>query len=101
MKVRVFGLALAPWRFLVVSVANFSFALSAGGAWFPSATANSSLLGLLLSAQVVSFGLLLGAVSFFYAGVRSWKPDWTNAAILLNAAVLGSYVGNQLGGLCT
>ncbi|MCO6058498.1 hypothetical protein NG726_17715 [Pseudomonas sp. MOB-449] len=99
MKVRVFGLALAPWRFLVVSAANFTFALSAGGAWFPSATANSTLPGLLLSAQVVSIGLLLGAASFFYVGVRNWRPRWTNAAVLFNAAILGGYVGNQLGGL--
>lgn len=99
MKVRVFGLALAPWRFLVVSAASFSFALSAGGAWFPTATAESSPLGLLLSAQVVSFGLLLGAAAFLYVGVRGWKPRWTNAAVLFNAAMLGSYVGNQFGGL--
>jgi hypothetical protein len=99
MKVRVFGVTLAPWRFLVVSAANFSFALSAGGAWLPTATADTPLLSLLLSAQTVSFGLLLGAASFFYVGVRNWRPRWKNAAILFDAAILGGFVGNQLGGL--
>ncbi|MCY1423191.1 hypothetical protein D9M71_388980 [compost metagenome] len=99
MKVRVFGLALTPWRFLVVSVANFIFALTAGGAWFPIASVDSPLLDMLLSAQAVSLVLLIGAATFFYTGVRSWRPYWTNASILINAAVIGGYVGNQLGGL--
>ncbi|MCY1271346.1 hypothetical protein D9M69_544810 [compost metagenome] len=101
MKVRVFGLSLAPWRFLVVSAANFSFALTAGGAWFPSVTTDSSVLGVLLSAQAVSIGLLLGAASFLYVGVRNWSPRWTNASVLFNAALLGGYVGSQLGSLYT
>lgn len=103
-KVRILGLSLAPWRFGVVAATGFVFALTAGGAWLPMANVCSTLLDILLSAQGVSFGLLIGAALFLYAGVLNWRPVWTPVVVFFNAAVLGSYFGNQvlpllLGGL--
>ncbi|MCY1308146.1 hypothetical protein D9M70_581330 [compost metagenome] len=102
--IRILGLSLSPRGFYVVAASSFVFALTAGGAWFPMANACSTLLDILLSAQVVSFGLLIGAALFLYAGVLNWRPVWTRVVVFFNAAVLGIYLGNQvlpllLGGL--
>lgn len=96
MKVRVFGLSLMPWRFGVVSVCCFVFALTAGGAWLPMAKVGSSPLELLFSAQALSFVLLIGAALFLYLGVRNGLPDWKRSAVFFNAAVLAAYVGHQI-----
>jgi hypothetical protein len=95
-KVRVFGLSLTPWRFVVVAACFFAFALSAGGAWLPMAKPNSNPLNLLFSAQVVTFVLLIGAALFSYAGALKALPEWKREAVFFNATVLGSYVGHQL-----
>ena len=95
-KIRVFGLALKPWRFAVVAVCGFVFALTAGGAWFPMAKVGNSPLDLLFSAQGVTFGLLIGATLFLYSGVRKGRPAWKRPTAVFNVAVLGSYAGRQL-----
>ncbi|MDY7566835.1 hypothetical protein QN400_24590 [Pseudomonas sp. RTC3] len=95
-KIRVFCLVFAPWRFAVVAVSAFVFALTAGGAWFPMATVGSRTLDMLFSAQVVSFELLVGATIFLYVGVRNGQPAWRHKVVFFNAAILGSYVGNEL-----
>ncbi|MBN3967546.1 hypothetical protein IMW75_20000 [Pseudomonas gregormendelii] len=95
-KIRVIGLSLTPWRFGVVAICNFVFALTAGGAWLPTANADSNPFDMLFSAQVVSFALLIGAVLFFYAGVRNGLSAWKREAVFFNAVVLGGYAGNQL-----
>jgi len=95
-KIRVFCLVLAPSRFAVVAACGFVFSLTAGSAWLPTAKPGSTLLDLLFSAQVVSFGLLIGATLFLYIGVRNGRSAWRNEVIFFNAAVLGSYDGNQL-----
>ena len=95
-KIRVFGLSLTPWRFGVVAICGFVFAITAGGAWLPTANAGSSPLRILLSAQVASFVLLLGAALFLYAGMRNWQPTWKRNVVFFNVVVLGTYLGNQL-----
>ena len=95
-KIRVFCLVFAPWRFAVVAVSAFVFALTAGGAWFPMATVGSRPLDMLLSAQVISFVLLVGAALFLYVGVRNGHPAWRRNVVFFNAAMLGSYAGNEL-----
>ena len=95
-KIRVFCLVLAPWRFAVVAACSLVFALTAGGAWFPMATVGSGPLDMLFSAQVVSFELLVGATLFLYVGVRNGQPAWRHKVVFFNAAILGSYAGNQL-----
>ena len=96
MKVRVFGLALTPWRFGVVAACGLMFALTAGGAWFPIAHVGGRPLDLLFSAQGVTFALLIGATLFLYLGVRNDLPAWKHPAAVFSLAVLGSYAGRQL-----
>jgi hypothetical protein len=95
-KIRVFGLSLTRWRFVVVAACFFVFALTAGSAWLPMAKVDSNPLDLLFSAQVVSFMLLIGAALFSYAGALKTLPAWKLEVVFFNTAVLGSYVGNQL-----
>lgn len=95
-KIRVFCLVFAPWRFAVVAVSGFVFALTAGGGWFPMATVGSRPLDMLFSAQVVSFVLLVGAALFLYVGVRNGHSAWRRNVVFFNAAILGSYAGNEL-----
>jgi hypothetical protein len=95
-KIRVFGLALTPWRFGVVAACGFMFALTAGGAWFPIAKVGGRALDLLFSAQMVSFVLLIGATLFLYLGVRDSLPAWKRQTAFFSLAVLGGYAGRQL-----
>lgn len=95
-KIRIFCLALAPLHFAVVAACGFVFSLTAGGAWLPIANPGSTPIDLLLSAQVASFGLLIGATLFLFIGVCNGRPAWRHQVTFFNAAVLGSYVGNQL-----
>jgi len=95
-KIRIFGLSLTRWRFVVVAACFFVFALTAGGAWLPMAKVDSNPIDLLFSAQVVSFALLIGAALFSYAGARKALPAWKCETVLFNAVVLGGYAGNQL-----
>jgi hypothetical protein len=95
-KISVFGLLLAPWRFAVVVVCEFVFAITAGGAWFPIAKIGGRPLDLLFSAQGVTFGLLIGATLFFYSGVRNGRPAWKRQTAVFNVAVLGGYASTQL-----
>ena len=95
-KIRIHGLSLSRWCFVVVAACFFAFALTAGGAWLPMAKPNSNPLNLLFSAQVVSFVLLIGAALFSYAGALKTLPAWKREVLFFNTAVLGSYAGNQL-----
>lgn len=95
-KIRIFGVSLTRWRFVVIAACFFVFALTAGGAWFPMAKVDSNSLDLLFSAQVVSFVLLIGATLFSYVGALKHLPAWKREVVLFSAAVLGSYAGNQL-----
>jgi hypothetical protein len=95
-KIRVFCLVFAPWRFAVVAACFLVFALTAGVAWFPMATVDSSPLDMLFSAQVVTFELLVGATTFLYLGVRNGQLAWRHKVVFFNLAILGIYAGNQL-----
>lgn len=95
-KIHVFGLALKPWRFGALAVCGFMFAFTAGGAWFPIAKVGGRPLDLLLSAQAVSFSLLICATFFFHSGVRNGWPAWKYPIAVFNLAFLGSYAGRQL-----
>jgi threonine/homoserine efflux transporter RhtA len=95
-KIRVFGLALKPWRFGVMAACGLMFALTAGGAWFPIAHVGGRPLDLLFSAQGVTFALLIGATLFLYLGVRNGRPAWKEPTAVFSLAVLGSYAGRQL-----
>ncbi|MGE8190678.1 hypothetical protein [Pseudomonas sp. NPDC086278] len=95
-KIHIFGLGLAPWRFFVLAICGFVFALTAGGAWLPMAKVGSNPLDMLLSAQVASFLLLNGATSFLYVGVLSGWPAWKVEAAFFNVVVLAGYAGTRL-----
>jgi hypothetical protein len=95
-KIRIFCLSLTPWRFGVIAVCAFVFALTAGGAWLPLAHAGSPPVHILFSAQAVSFLLLLGATSFLYAGVKTWRPSWKSNVIIFNVVILGVFTSNQI-----
>lgn len=95
-KIRVFGLALKPWRFGVVAACGLIFALTAGGAWFPIAKVGGRPLDVLFSAQIVSFVLLIGATLFLYLGVRDGRPAWKHPTAVFSLGVLGGYAGRQL-----
>lgn len=95
-KIRIYGLSLSRWCFVVVAACFFVFALTAGGAWLPMAKINSNPLDLIFSAQVVSFVLLIGAALFSYAGALKALPACEREVVFFNTAVLGSYAGNQL-----
>jgi len=95
-KIHILGLGLAPWRFSVLAICGFVFALTAGRAWLPMAKVGSNPLDMLLSAQVASFVLLNGATSFLYVGVLSGWPAWRREAFFFNLVVLAGYTCTQL-----
>lgn len=95
-KIRAFGVQFQPWHFAVVAAAQFVFAATTGVAWFPRATPGSGALQILISAQAVSFTLLIVASAFFYSGMVDWQPTWKRSVLFFVAAILGSHFGDQL-----
>ncbi|HUE91858.1 hypothetical protein [Pseudomonas sp.] len=95
-RINIAGMSFKPWRFVAVAVSLFVFAATAGGAFFTRANACSGLTDILVSAQMVSFLLLLATSLFLCKGLAGYRPALLWPAQLFMGASTGGYLGTEL-----